>query len=186
MKEEIDRAIEELNKGGVILYPTDTIWGIGCDATNEEAIKKIYSIKQRSESKSLITIVSSDAMLQRFISEVPELAWDIMDLATKPTTIIYSNPTGLARNAIADDNTVGVRVVREGFANKLIHKFNKPIISTSANISNSPSPISFDTINEHIKKAVDYTVGAQFESNNSEPSSILKIAMNGEIEILRK
>ncbi|MCB9364817.1 MAG: threonylcarbamoyl-AMP synthase [Flavobacteriales bacterium] len=186
MIEEIQKCIEILKAGGVILYPTDTVWGLGCDATNEEAVKKIYNIKQRNDAKSLITLVCNDAMLQKYVKEVPELAWDIIDLATKPTTIIYPAGKKLAQNALAEDGSIGIRLIKNDFCNKLIYKLNKPIISTSANISGDPTPIDFKSISETIKSNVDYIVNPQFDEGNHLPSSILKLALNGEIKVLRK
>lgn len=186
MKEEIQKCIEILNAGGVILYPTDTVWGLGCDATNSDAISKIYKIKNREDSKSLITIVCSDGMLQRYVEHVPELAWDIMDLATNPTTIIYPKAKNLAQNCIAQDGSIGIRMIKEGFANQLVHRFNKPIISTSANISGELTPKKFNEISNEIKNSVDYIVDNNFDSGNEKSSSILKLELNGEIKILRK
>ena len=186
MKEEIRKCIETLKSGGIILYPTDTVWGLGCDATNEDAIAKIFKLKQREDAKSLITIVSSDAMLQKYVEEVPDLAWDIMDLATKPTTIIYSKAKNLANKCIAKDGSIGIRLIKEGFANQLTHRFNKPIISTSANISGETTPMCFTEIPLALFESVDFVVNQQFDSGNKKASSILKLALNGEIEILRK
>lgn len=182
----INKCIEVLKTGGVILYPTDTVWGLGCDATNEEAVKKIFEIKQRNDAKSLITLVCNDAMLQKYVAEVPELAWDIIDLSTKPTTIIYPQGKNLAKNALAKDGSIGIRLIKNDFCNKLIYKFNKPIISTSANISGEPTPIDFKSISEVIKSNVDYIVSQEFNQGNQLPSSILKLALNGEIKVLRK
>jgi L-threonylcarbamoyladenylate synthase len=182
----INKCIEVLKAGGIILYPTDTVWGLGCDATNEEAVKKIFEIKQRNDAKSLITLVCNDGMLQRYVTEVPELAWDIIDLATKPTTIIYPKGKNLAKNALADDGSIGIRLIKNDFCNKLIYKFNKPIISTSANLSGEPTPIDFKSISEVIKSNVDYIVNSQFDQGNHAPSSVLKLALNGEIQVLRK
>lgn len=186
MKEEINKCIEVLKAGGIILYPTDTVWGIGCDATNEEAVKKIYELKQREDSKSMIVIAWNDAMLQKHVVEVPELAWDIIDLATKPTTIIYPNAKQLAKNVIASDGSIAIRLIKEGFCNQLVYKFNKPIISTSANISGQPTPQNFDEISKKIKDGVDFIVPRQFDTGNKQPSSILKIGLRGEIEVIRK
>lgn len=186
MNEEINKCIEVLKNGGVILYPTDTVWGLGCDATNEEAVKKIYKIKNREDSKSLITIVSSDGMLQRYVKNVPDLAWDIIDLATKPTTIIYPNAKNLAKNCIASDQSIGIRMIKQGFANQLTHKFNKPIISTSANISGEDTPIGYNDISQIIKDHVDYIVSPELDKGNHQSSSILKLDLNGEIKILRQ
>lgn len=186
MEEEIKKCIDTLKRGGIILYPTDTIWGLGCDATNAEAVSRIYKLKKRSESKSMITLVSDDGMLQRYVSEVPEIAWDLIDLSDKPITIVYTNPKGIAKNVIAEDHTIGIRLVKEGFCNKLVHKFNKPIISTSANKSNSPSPINFPDIDSEIIEAVDFVVNPSFGTGNKKASSIIKLGKNGEIQIIRK
>lgn len=182
----INKCIEVLKASGIILYPTDTVWGLGCDATNEEAVKKIFAIKQRDDAKSLITLVCNDGMLQKYVAEVPELAWDIIDLATKPTTIIYPKGKNLAKNALAEDDSIGIRLIKNDFCNKLIYKLNKPIISTSANISGEPTPIDFQSISEVIKSNVDYVVDPQLDKGNHQSSSILKLGLKGEIEVLRK
>lgn len=186
MQQEINKCIEVLKSGGIILYPTDTVWGIGCDATNEEAVKKIYELKQREDTKSMIVIVANDTMLQKHLKDVPDLAWDIIDLATKPTTIIYPNAIQLAKNVVANDGSVGIRLVKEGFANQLVQKFGKPIVSTSANISGKSTPNNFSEITNEIKSSVDYVVNATFDKGNHHPSSILKLGLKGEIEVLRK
>ena len=152
MTEEINNAIEVLAAGGLILYPTDTIWGIGCDATNEQAVQKVYDLKQREDSKALICLVANDGMLERYISKVPDLAYDIMDLSTKPTTIIYDEPKGIAKNLVAQDNTLAVRVASDKFCQYLINKFKKPLVSTSANISGEPTPQNFGQISQPIFK----------------------------------
>lgn len=185
MIEEINKCIEVLKAGGLILYPTDTVWGIGCDATNEEAVKKIYELKQREDSKSMIVIVANDAMLQKHVQEVPELAWDIIDLATKPTTLIYPKAKNLAKNVISSDNSIAIRVIKGGFCNQLVHKFNKPIISTSANISTKPTPQNFQEISNEIKQGVDFIVSVQHDKGNKKPSSIIKIGLKGEIQVIR-
>lgn len=186
MQEQIQKCIEVLKNDGIILYPTDTVWGLGCDATNEEAVKKIYEIKQREDSKSLITLVSSDAMLQKYVVEVPELAWDLIDLATKPTTIIYPKAKNLASNVIAQDESIGIRMMKEGFCNQLVHKFGKAIVSTSANISGEPSPSYFQDISPKIISKVDFVVDSNLDDGSHQPSSIIKIGLRGEIEVLRK
>lgn len=185
MKDEINKCIEVLKAGGIILYPTDTVWGLGCDATNEVAVKKIYDLKQREDSKSMIVIVANDAMLNKHVVEVPELAWDIIDLATKPTTIIYPKAKNLAKNVISSDNSIAIRVIKEGFSNQLLYKYNKPIISTSANISGKPTPQNFSEISNEIKLGVDFIVSQQFDSGNRKPSSIIKIGLKGEIQVIR-
>jgi L-threonylcarbamoyladenylate synthase len=186
MVEEINKCIEVLNSGGIILYPTDTVWGLGCDATNEVAVEKIFKLKQRAEAKSLIVLVCNDAMLNKHVKEVPELAWDIIDLAQKPTTLIYPLAKGIADNAIAEDNSIAIRMIKNDFCNKLIYKFRKPIVSTSANISNTITPITFNEISDEIINGVDYVVNSQFDSGNGTPSSLLKLGISGEIKVLRK
>ncbi len=185
MKEEIERAIAVLETGGVLVYPTDTVWGIGCDATNADAVKKIYALKQRDDSKALICLVANQAMLERYVEQVPDLAYDIMDLATKPTTIIYDNPKHVANNLIAEDNTLAIRVASDEFCKKLISKFKKPIVSTSANISGQPTPSCFSEISEHILKGADYVVNLHREAKNSKPSSIIKLSNNGLVKVIR-
>ena len=139
---ELNNCIEILEKGGLILYPTDTVWGIGCDATNEKAVQEVYRIKQREDNKALICLVANDAMLEKHVEHIPDLAYDLMDLSTKPTTIIYDAPKGIAKNLIADDNTLAIRVASDKFCRYLINKFKKPIVSTSANISGHVTPKS--------------------------------------------
>ena len=138
-QEDIKRAIETLRNGGIILYPTDTVWGIGCDATNPEAVKKVYEIKHRDDSKALICLVDSDARLQRYVRNVPDVAWDIFELATKPTTIILDDAVNLAPNLIAEDGTIAMRITQEPFSKELCYRFQKPLVSTSANISGEPA-----------------------------------------------
>ena len=173
MTEEINNAIEVLAAGGLILYPTDTIWGIGCDATNEKAVQKVYKLKQREDSKALICMVANDGMLERYITKVPDLAYDIMDLSTKPTTIIYDEPTGLAKNLVAQDNTLAVRVASDKFCQYLINKFKKPLVSTSANISGESTPQNFEQISQPILKGVDYVVNLHQEKITNKSSTIL-------------
>ena len=186
MREEIHTCIEVLKAGGLILYPTDTVWGIGCDATNEDAVKKIYNLKQREDSKSLIVIVANDRMLNYHVKDVPELAWDIIDIAERPTTIIYDSANHLASNVIANDNSIALRMVKEGFAHQLVFNYRKPIVSTSANISDSPTPNRFDEISNHIKNNVDFVVNSKNDKGNRKPSSLIKLGINGDIEVLRK
>ena len=186
MTQEINKAIEILQNGGLILYPTDTVWGIGCDATNEEAVKKVYALKQREDSKALICLVGNDAMLERHIENVPDLAFDIIDLATKPTTIIYDSPKGVAKNLIAEDNTLAVRIASDKFCQYLINKFKKPIVSTSANISGKPTPNSKNEISNVILKGVDYIVNLQPEQNFGSPSSIIKLSNDGKVKVIRE
>lgn len=183
---EINNCIEVLTKGGLILYPTDTVWGIGCDATNETAVKKAYELKQREDSKALICLVANDAMLERHVEKVPEVAYDILDLATKPTTIIYDNPIGLAKNAIAQDNTMAIRVASDKFCQYLINKFKRPIISTSANLAGKTTPRSFHEISGPILKGVDYIVNLHHDKKNGPPSSIIKLGNDGTVKVIRE
>lgn len=180
----VAQANAQLMAGEVILYPTDTVWGLGCDATNFEAVEKIYKIKQRAASKSLIVLVDSLAMLQAYVGEIPQTAIDILQQATRPTTIIYNNPKGFAKNTIAEDNTIAIRIVQHEFCQQLLQQFGKPIISTSANISGEPTPKSFDEISDVIKTSVHIVKGIA-EVTDVQPSTILKIMEDGTIKVLR-
>lgn len=139
IEEDIKQAVETMRKGGIILYPTDTVWGIGCDATNEEAVRKVYEIKRREDSKALICLVDSDNRLQRYVKDVPNVAWDLIEYATKPLTVILDGARNLAPNLTAEDGSIGMRVTREEFSRQLCYRFQKAIVSTSANISGEPS-----------------------------------------------
>ncbi len=183
---ELEKALTVLKKGGIILYPTDTIWGIGCDATNAEAIDKIFALKNREESKSMICLVSDFKMLQQYIEEIPEVAYDVLKYATKPTTIIYDRPLHVAENVIAPDNTIGIRVVRDPFCSKLIKKLKRPIVSTSANISSAPAPKNFEEISKAILEGVDYIVNLPLQNKGTKPSSIIKIGGDSTVKIIRK
>ncbi len=187
MEEEIKNCLEVLKKGGTILYPTDTVWGIGCDARNKEAVNKVYKLKQRAEYKSLVILVSDEKMLNRYIKEVPSIAWDLIETTERPLTIIYPDARMLASNVIAADGSVGIRLVKDEFCKNLIHKFGKPIVSTSANISGEPSPSFFKDIKLDVLNRVDYIVKIrQNENNNTKPSSIIKVGLNGEVKIIRE
>ena len=176
-----------MREGGVILYPTDTIWGIGCDATNEDAVRSVYEIKQRQDSKAMLVLVDSSVKVDFYVRDVPEVAWDLIDLADKPLTIIYSGARNLAANLLAEDGSVGIRVTNEDFSKRLCQQFRKAIVSTSANISGQPSPKNFSEISEEVKSAVDYIVGyRQEEMSNPKPSSIIKLDKGGVIKIIRE
>ena len=176
-----------MREGGVILYPTDTIWGIGCDATNEDAVRRVYEIKQRQDSKAMLVLVDSSVKVDFYVQDVPEVAWDLIELADKPLTIIYSGARNLAENLLAEDGSVGIRVTNEEFSKRLCQQFRKAIVSTSANISGQPSPKSFNEISEEVKSAVDYSVGyRQEEMSNPKPSSIIKLDKGGVIKIIRE
>ena len=186
MLEEIKTCLPVLEAGGLILYPTDTVWGIGCDATNEEAVKKVYALKERANSKALICLVSTDAMLERYVRNVPEVAYDILDLATKPTTIVYDEPVGVAQNLVAEDNTLAIRVASDQFCQYLINRFKKPLVSTSANISGHQTPGSFKEINTDILKGVDYVVNLEREQIKRTPSTIIQLRNDGIVKVIRK
>ena len=185
--EEIKKAVEVMRNGGVILYPTDTIWGIGCDATNEEAVKKVYEIKKRADSKALICLVDSEAKIDFYVKDVPPVAWDLIELSTKPLTVIYDGARNLAPNLLAEDGSVGIRVTNEEFSKQLCFRFRKAVVSTSANISGEPSPKSFTDITDEIKNAVDYIVGVrQNEKGGVKPSSIIKLGAGGVVQVIRE
>lgn len=185
-KKEIDNAIAILNEGGLILYPTDTVWGIGCDATNKKAVDRIFKLKKRSDKKTMICLVSNQFMLEQYVKQVPEPAYDIMDIAEKPITIIYDDPKGVAENLIADDNTLAIRVASDQFCKRLIQKFKRPIVSTSANIAGEPTPGNFSEISNLILKGVDYVVNLEGNSTIKSPSSIIKLGNDGTVKIIRK
>lgn len=185
MNQEIENSLSILKKGGLILYPTDTVWGIGCDATNPDAIDKIFQLKKRHESKSLICLVSDFKMLNQYVEQVPEVAYDILKYDVKPTTIVYDDPIRVAENLVAVDNTLAIRVVRNDFCNKLIRKLRRPLVSTSANISGNPTPKSRSEIEAEILEGVDYVVNLQEQKRNAEPSAIIKIGKDGSVRIIR-
>ncbi len=186
MQEEINKALTALENGGIILYPTDTIWGIGCDAKNEVAIQRIYEIKKRIHSKSLIILLDDDRKLNRFVREVPEVVWDILDYATKPTTVIYPEAINLPKNIVASDGSIAIRITKDDFCRKLIQRFKNPIVSTSANIAGDAAPKDFEDIAPEILKAVDHVVNLDAFEKNNEPSTIIKIGLKGELNIIRK
>lgn len=176
-----------MREGGVILYPTDTVWGIGCDATNEDAVRRVYEIKQRQDSKAMLVLVDSSVKVDFYVRDVPEVAWDLIDLADKPLTIIYSGARNLAANLLAEDGSVGIRVTNEEFSKRLCQQFRKAIVSTSANISGQPSPANYSEITEELKSMVDYVVGyRQEEMGHPKPSSIIKLDKGGVIKIIRE
>lgn len=184
--DEVNESITVLKRGGLLLYPTDTVWGIGCDATNADAVDKIFTLKKRAESKSLICLVSDFKMLNQYIENIPEIAYSILKYAEQPTTIIYDDPIRVAENLIAEDNTLGIRVVEDGFCKALIKKLGKPLVSTSANISGEKTPMRFPEISEPILEGVDYIVNLQRKHKSTKSSTIIKLKNNGQVEILRK
>ena len=186
-EEDIRKAVEVLRKGGVILYPTDTVWGIGCDATNSEAVKRVYDIKQRDDSKALICLVDSDARLQRYIRKVPDVAWQLLDCCDKPTTVILDGAVNLAENLIAEDGSVGIRITQEPFSKELCFRFQKALVSTSANISGEPAAQNYPDIDPKIIEAVDYVCWSRRQEHKPhKPSSIIKLTEDGPVTIIRK
>jgi len=184
---EINKAIEILKIGGTILYPTDTIWGLGCDATNSIAIEKIYAIKQRPALQSFIILIDKEMMLNKYVKEVPEIAWELIEQSDSPLTIIYPEARGLAKNVIHQNGSVAIRIVQDEFCKKLLHQFGKPIVATSANISGHPTPINYTDIAIELINKVDYTVNwKQKEQMNKKPSAIIEVGIKGEIKIIRK
>ncbi|NOR26906.1 MAG: threonylcarbamoyl-AMP synthase [Lutibacter sp.] len=185
LKLELNKSLEVLNNQKILLYPTDTVWGIGCDATSEKAVGTIFKIKERNESKSLIILVDGIEMLQKYIPTISENILSLLSKTTKPTTIIYNNPIGLAKNVVAKDNSVAIRIVKSDFCKQLITAFGKPIVSTSANISGNKTPKCFKEIDKSILDSVDYIVNLHSEVVNDKSSTILKVADNGELIVLR-
>jgi len=187
MHDDLKKAVEVLKSGGIILYPTDTIWGIGCDATNEDAVKRIYEIKKREDSKSMLILMENPALLDRYVEEVPEVAWDLVEISTTPLTVIYPGAKNLAKNLIAEDGSIGIRFTKEKFTSLLLQRFRKPLVSTSANVSGEKSPAFFDEISEKIKNQVDYIIEyRQDDTTPAQPSSIIKLGTGGQIDIIRK
>ena len=185
-EQDIKNALDTLRKGGIILYPTDTIWGIGCDATNAEAVKRIYNLKRREESKSMLALVDSEAALERTVDDVPDVAWELMEAAVRPLTIIYDHPHGVAENLLADDGSLGVRITKERFSNELCRRLRRPLVSTSANISGDKAPASFREIKQEILDGVDYVVSySQDNDMAAAASNIIKLSDGGLFKIIR-
>lgn len=185
-KEDIRRAVEVMNNGGIILYPTDTIWGLGCDATNADAVRRIYEIKQRTDAKALISLVDSETKVQFYVKEVPEVAWDVMELSERPMTVVFDGGRNLAPNLLAEDGSVAIRITKEAFSKELCMRMKRAVVSTSANISGQPAPRCFAEISEEIKRAVDYIcTSRQDEPPTQTASSIIKLRAGGEVTIIR-
>lgn len=186
-EEDIKNAVKVLKDGGVILYPTDTVWGIGCDATNAEAVAKVYKIKHRDDSKALICLVDSDARLQRYVRDVPAVAWDLLDLAVKPTTVILDGAVNLAPNLIASDCSIALRITKEPFSHELCYRFQKALVSTSANISGEPAAQNYGDISQELLDSVDYVCFSRRQEHKPHtPSSIVRLRPDGEVQIIRK
>lgn len=186
INEEVHAAYEIIKEGGIILYPTDTVWGIGCDATNPEAVAKIYNLKQRAESESMICLMNGEKMMYNVFKDIPETAWQIIDLSEKPTTLILDKPRNVAPNLIAADNTLAIRIVKEPFCFKLMEKMKRPLVSTSANISGQPTPKTFKEISPQILKGVDYIVNLHRDKITSNPSTIIKLTNDSQVKVIRK
>lgn len=186
MTEDIKKACEVMAAGGIILYPTDTIWGIGCDATNEKAVQRVYELKRRADNKAMLVLMDSDAKLNMYVSDIPDIAWDLISVSDKPLTIIYSNAKNLAANLLGADGSVGIRITNEEFSKKLCERFRKPLVSTSANVSGEPSPANFHEVSEVIKKGVDYIVNyRQDDMSRAIPSGIIKLGAGGLVQVIR-
>lgn len=192
-KEDLQEALRVLRAGGVIVYPTDTVWGIGCDATNEEAVCKIYALKRREDSKSMLVLLDGAGKLQGYVEKVPDAAWDLLECTldsdgqVRPMTIIYPNAKNLARNLIAEDGSVGIRITQEPFSKALCEQLRRPIVSTSANISGEPTAANFRQISQEVLDAADYVCHyRRNDETKKKPSSIIKLGTNNEIEIIRK
>lgn len=186
INQEVHKAFEIIQQGGIILYPTDTVWGIGCDATNPEAVAKIYKLKQKVETQGMIVLMNGEKMMYNVFKEIPEVAWQIMDISEKPTTLILDNPRNVAANLIAADNTLGIRIIKEPFCYKLLERMKKPLVSTSANISGKPTPIAFKDISPEIIKGVDYVVNLHREKIAGKPSTIIKLTNDSQVKVIRK
>ena len=185
--DDINAAVATLKNKGVILYPTDTIWGLGCDATNDEAVEKIFNIKDRDETKSLIILVNSEQMLERYVDSIPDIAFELLSVADKPLTIIYPKGKNLAKGVCAADGSIGIRICRDEFCNQLLTQFRKPLVSTSANFSGKPPPEFFGDIEPDLINMVDYSVKyRQHDRQKNVPSSIIKLNADGTIKIIRK
>lgn len=183
---EVHNAFEIIQNGGIILYPTDTVWGIGCDATNAEAVAKIYALKKRAETQSMIVLMNGDRMIHNVFREVPEVAWQLIELSENPTTLVLDNPRNVAANLISADKSLGIRIVKEPFCFKLLERMKKPLVSTSANISGQPTPKSFKEISPEIIKGVDYVVNLHHEKIAGKPSTIIKLSNDSQVKVIRK
>lgn len=186
INQEVYRAFEVIKKGGIILYPTDTVWGIGCDANNEKAVQKVYELKQRAETKSMIVLVNGDRLLHQIFHNIPPVAFDLLEFSDKPTTLVLDHPKNVASNIIASDDSLGVRIVTAPFAFKLIERMKSALVSTSANISGHPTPTRFSEIDPKIIDGVDYVVNLDREKVNLKSSTVIKLTQDAQVKILRK
>ena len=182
-----EKAVEVLKEGGILLYPTDTIWGIGCDATNDDAVARIFEMKNRNDSKSLIILASDMDMVARYVKEIPEMAYTLVEISEKPVTIIYPEGVDLAENVTAEDGSIAIRIPKSDFCIELLKRFGRPIVSTSANVSDKPSPKKFVDISEDIKSSVDYVIDCCMEKGAThKASSIIKLGLHNEVQVIRE
>lgn len=187
INDDIKQACDIMRQGGLILYPTDTVWGIGCDATNEKAVARVYELKRRCDSKALIIMLANENQLQRYVLNVPDIAYELISVAVKPLTIVYDNGINICKNLCAEDGSIGIRITQENFSHKLCNTYRRPIVSTSANISGDSTPLSFHDISDEIKNGVDYIVkNRQNDTINNKPSSVIRLNNDGTIKILRQ
>jgi L-threonylcarbamoyladenylate synthase len=186
LKTETENAIATLKKGGLILYATDTVWGIGCDATHPDAIERIYKLKKRVNDKSLICLVADLNMLEQYVEKVPKAAYDVIKFSVTPTTIVYDDPIRISENLVAADNSMAIRIVEDDFCKKLIRKFRRPLVSTSANLSGEKTPLSFQEISKEILEGVDYIVNVHKEKKSDRSSTIIKIKNDGTVKVIRE
>lgn len=187
LEEDINNAVDVMKRGGVILYPTDTVWGIGCDATNAEAVKRVYDIKHRADSKALILLLGREDDLYRYVDDVPEVALQLIEVSDRPTTVIYDKGINMASNVTAADGSVAIRVTSDDFCRELCRRLRRPLVSTSANISGEPTPVTFDEIPEEIVKAADYVVShRRDDKSRALPSVIIKISSDSSFKIIRR
>jgi L-threonylcarbamoyladenylate synthase len=186
MTEEVQKACDVMREGGVILYPTDTIWGIGCDATNEKAVQKVYELKQRFDKKAMLVLIDTPAKLEIYVDKVPEITWQLIEVADKPLTVIYEKGKNLAGNLLAEDGSIGIRVTNEAFSQALCKRFHKPVVSTSANVSGQPSPANYSEISDVIKEGADYIVNYRRDDGyKATPSGIIRLGDGGLFQIIR-
>jgi len=185
-EEDIKAAVDCMKRGGIILYPTDTVWGIGCDATNADAVKRIYDLKRRAESKSMLVLVDSEGMLDRIVTDIPEVAWQLTEAAVNPLTIIYDHPKGVAPNLLAPDGSLGIRITSERYSAELCRRLRRPVVSTSANVSGEKAPAVFSGISTEIIGGVDYVAEyRRDETGNPSPSNIIKVSDGGLVKVIR-
>ena len=187
LEEEVARALAVLKSGGIILYPTDTVWGIGCDATNAAAVEKIYSLKKRSDSKSMLILTDKIDNVSKYAHRIPDIAWQLLEVADKPLTLILPEARGVAENLVPEEGTIGIRVPNHEFCRKLIYKLNRPLVSTSANVAGQSTPTTFSEISREIREGVDHVVNSAVEGRPTRKASgIIQLGMGGEIKIIRE